>query len=663
MPLDPQTRAEGLYFLRRNPLFGPMGEEVLSELVEKLQHSRLDKDAFLLHEGDLGEGLYLIKSGRVRIVSHERGMEKTATYLGRGEAIGELTLLTGEPHGYSVRADTPCEFLVLHKADFDAILEAHPIVAIHLSRALSHRLALSFHLPEHRPHTHTFYSLIQALPHEAMLIFIANLSIALVEQTRRKVLLLDLSPRSGDIARSLGLQPVIAPEIQEEDLTDFPSIRRMTLTHPSGLETLSLPPKILKNSSFNSIPPFFELLKDNYDFVLAIPPVEVDELSQVVLQEADKAVIVTWDKAPELTEPVRQAFQTNLADKTDLPVMEVHLHDPAVPAAVRADFRIPWSEDFHQPFRESGSPFLEQNQARDAFTALSRLARALGKLRVGLAMGSGAAYGYSLIGLLKVFEREHIPIDLAAGTSMGALLGSFFCAGKSPLEIEKISKTITKKWLFENILGDLTVPHSGLMAGQTLSGFLQSILGPIEFHQLSIPFAVIATDIRTGDEVVIKEGRVADAVRASTSLPILFKPVDYKGRYLVDGGLVNPVPTSTIANMGADILISVNLTAKPSLRRGMKRKQSFSLVPQSPGMREILFKMIYTMQYEIAQARTEIAHVVIAPDARDFTWTEFHRAEEIIKVGEAAAEEAVSKIKSLLPFFSDHCKVKLDKAV
>src|SRR5207244_5354501 len=134
--------------------------------------------------------------------------------------------------------------------------------------------------------------------------------------------------------------------------------------------------------------------------------------------------------------------------------------------------------------------------------------------------------------------------------------------------------------------------------------------GLTDFSQLLIPFAAVATDIRTGHEVVIREGRVADAVRASTSLPIIFRPYLLKGHYLVDGGLVNPVPTSVVANMGADILISVNLTAKPAIRHALARKKPiFPLAPRSPSMPEVFFKMLYTMQYEIAQARAEISHV------------------------------------------------------
>lgn len=660
--MDPQSRNDGLYFLKRNPLFGPLGEEVLSELIGALKNLQLDKDAALFREGESGDGLYLIKSGRVRINSRtEKGEEKTVAYLGRGDAVGELALLTGEPHAFGAQCDMACEFLVLAKADFDGILEKHPLVGIHLSRALSKRLAVSFHAPQDKPKQPLLIALAPGLPHEAALIFTINLAIELVEQTRRKVILVDMSPRCGDMARALGLNAPASTEAmsREEDLLDIDRLRKLMTIHPSGLEILSLQPRWLKEQTFAAVPALLGILKDHYDFALLLPPVEKDPLSQAVLREADKILLMLWDQALELAGPAREALDENLND-APASVTTVLLQHPSSTNVAPADFRVPWSELFHQPFRETGSPYLSTQDAAPALAALDRLARALGKLRVGLAMGSGAAYGYALIGLLKVFEREGIPIDMVAGTSMGALLGSFYCAGHSPARIQEIARGITRRWLFENIVGDLTVPHSGFMAGQTLSAFLRSALGAVEFEQLLIPFAAIATDIRSGHEVVIREGRVADAVRASTSLPILFCPFLHKGRYLVDGGLVNPVPTSIVANMGADILISINLTAKPSVRRGLGRyRRSFPLAPRSPSMIEVFFKMIYTMQYEIAQARTEIAHVVVAPDMRDFLWTDFHRSDEILKVGEAAAEEAVAKVKSLLPFFSDYCKIPL----
>ncbi len=660
--MDSQIRTDGLYFLKRNSLFGPLGEDVLAELVSSLKLVQVEKGDVILRADEPGDSLYLIRNGRVRIAAKANdGQDKAIAYLGRGDAVGELALLTGEPQAFSAVADTPCEFLTLSKADFDLILEKHPLVGIHLSRALSKRLAVSFHPPQDKPKQPQLTTLVPALPHEASLLFTINLAVALVEQTRRRVLLLDASARSGDIARALGLHAPSAQEVlfREEDLLDLKILQKLVTVHPSGLEVLSLPPRLLKENLFNALPPFLSLLKDHYDFVLALAPVEKDPLSQHLLHESDHIYFITWDQANDLAAPVRTALEENVKGPA-MPIRTILLQHPSSTGAAPADFRVPWSELFHQPFRESGTPYLPIAEAKSAIVALERIARTLGKLRVGLAMGSGAAYGYTLVGILKVFEREGIPIDMVAGTSMGALLGSFYCAGKTPAEIQDISKTITKHWLRQNIIGDLTFPHGGFLAGQTLSAFLRSILGNIEFSQLVLPFAAVATDIRSGQEVVIKEGRVADAVRASTSLPIIFRPFLHKGHYLVDGGLVNPVPTSVVANMGADVLISVNLTAKPSIRRGVARqKKLFPLAPRSPNMSEVFFKMLYTMQYEIAQARVEIAHVVMAPDMRDFLWTEFHRSEDILKVGEASAEEAVTKVKSLLPFFADYCRVPL----
>jgi NTE family protein len=660
--MDSQIRTDGLYFLKRNPLFGQLGEEVLLELVDCLKLTAMEKGDTVLRADEPGDSLYLLRSGRVRIVSKtEGGHEKSIAYLGRGDAIGELALLTGEPQAFSAIADTPCEFLTLVKADFDAILEKHPLVGIHLSRALSKRLAVSFHPPLDKPKEPKLIALAPALPYEATLLFTINLAIALVEQTRRRVILLDTSARSGDLARALGLQTPPAQEAlyHEEDLLDLKVLQKLIVTHPSGLEILSIPSRLLKDIFFSAVPPFLGVLRDHYDFVLSLGPAEKDPLSQSLMHEADHIFLITWDQASDLVAPARAALEEN-ASGASVPIQTVLLQHPSSLGKDTADFHIPWSELYHQPFREKGAPYLPQAEAKPAMLALERLARTLGKLRLGLAMGSGAAYGYGLIGILKVFEREGIPIDMVAGTSMGALLGSFYCAGKSPAEIQEISKTITKHWLRQNIFGDLTFPHGGFLAGQTLSAFLTSILGYVEFDQLVLPFAAVATDIRSGHEVVLKEGRVADAVRASATLPIIFRPFLYRGLYLVDGGLINPVPTSVVANMGADLLVSVNLTAKPSLRHGVGgRKALFPLAPRSPGMTEVFFKTVYTMQYEIAQARTEIAHVVIAPDMRDFVWTDFHRSEEILKVGEAAAEEAVAKVKSLLPFFADYCRVPL----
>ena len=271
--MDSQLRTDGLYFLKRNPLFGQLGEEVLLELVDRLRLTTMEKGDTVLRADEPGDSLYLLRSGRVRIVSKtEGGHEKSIAYLGRGDAIGELALLTGEPQAFSAIADTPCEFLTLVKADFDAILEKHPLIGIHLSRALSKRLAVSFHPPLDKPKEPKLIVLAPALPYEATLLFTINLAIALVEQTRRRILLLDTSARSGDMARALGLQTPPAQEAlyHEEDLLDLKVLQKLVVIHQSGLEILSIPSRLLKDIFFSAVPPFLGVLRDHYDFVLAL---------------------------------------------------------------------------------------------------------------------------------------------------------------------------------------------------------------------------------------------------------------------------------------------------------------------------------------------------------------------------------------------------------
>src|SRR5439155_17424909 len=165
-------------------LFGPLGEDVLTELVSALKLVHAQTGDIVVRADEPGDCFHLVRNGRVRIASKaQTGADKAIAYLGRGDAVGELALLTGEPQAFSAIADTPCEFLALTKADFDAILEKHPLVGIHLSRALSKRLAVSFQPPQDKPKQPQMIMLVPALPHETTLLFTVNLAIALVEET------------------------------------------------------------------------------------------------------------------------------------------------------------------------------------------------------------------------------------------------------------------------------------------------------------------------------------------------------------------------------------------------------------------------------------------------------------------------------------------------
>jgi NTE family protein len=212
-------------------------------------------------------------------------------------------------------------------------------------------------------------------------------------------------------------------------------------------------------------------------------------------------------------------------------------------------------------------------------------------------------------------------------------------------------------------MADPILPRTGLIRGNGVLNFLRSYLGDKTFKDLHLPFACVATDIQTGKEIILDRGNVAEAVRASLSLPFFFQPYYLDKRYLVNGELVNPIPTSITISQNANIIISANLTSKAGERRvpsmiGWWRRHIPSIL-RGPSIPEIMLKTIYIMQYEISQARSEISHVVMNIKSHDLLWWDLDRAKEMIHMGEATAEEVLPKIKSLLPFFADSCQVRL----
>jgi NTE family protein len=181
--------------------------------------------------------------------------------------------------------------------------------------------------------------------------------------------------------------------------------------------------------------------------------------------------------------------------------------------------------------------------------------------RIGLALSSGGARGAAHVGVLKVFHRENVPVDVIAGTSVGAGVGGLYAAGISVEQIEKIWLQTDLKRVLRSYLPALS--KSGWSKGEEITRSLSETLGTLRIEALKLPYAAIAADINTGQEVILREGLLIEAIRASSSIPAIFTPVLWQERYLVDGGLVNPVPVSVTRKLGAEIVIAVDVAAQP----------------------------------------------------------------------------------------------------
>lgn len=266
--------------------------------------------------------------------------------------------------------------------------------------------------------------------------------------------------------------------------------------------------------------------------------------------------------------------------------------------------------------------------------------------KVGLALGGGAAKGLAHIGVLSVLEKEGIPIDMIAGTSMGALVGAVYAQQRNAKKLEALARHWGTRRLF--LFSDLTFSRAGLVRGRKIDKMLMEILGEIEFKDLHIPFACVATNIDSGEKVVISQGMVRKGVRSSISIPVILKAVRDEGKCLVDGGLIDQVPVDVLQGMGADFIIAVNVTAFNQL---LNNKASPYEKRERKNQPSILHVIMKTMQIVNSRGlNTELtgADVTIEPELEQIGWGDFHRVSECVLQGKLATEAVVPIIKRKL---------------
>lgn len=253
--------------------------------------------------------------------------------------------------------------------------------------------------------------------------------------------------------------------------------------------------------------------------------------------------------------------------------------------------------------------------------------------RVGLALSGGVARGIAHIGVLQVLEEHHIPVDYIAGTSAGAVVAAGYAAGMPMAEIAEIGRSL--RW---RDMGRVTLSRLGVQSNARLEEFVRARLPVKRFEEMRIPLAMVATDLHSGSAVVMTEGDVAFAIRASCAVPGWYVPVtDPHGRQLVDGGLVANIPTAAVRSLGADLVIAVDVNSEGAKFLGPPH----SIVG-------VLVQSMMVVQRTAAIHQLHDADVVIRPRTGHMRWDEWGRAEEFIALGQQAARSTIERIKHLL---------------
>jgi NTE family protein len=253
-----------------------------------------------------------------------------------------------------------------------------------------------------------------------------------------------------------------------------------------------------------------------------------------------------------------------------------------------------------------------------------------GRPVIGVALGGGFARGIAHIGVLRVLEENEIPIDLLAGTSVGALVGAAYAAGTTLDELER-QGMLTH---FRDF-GRWTISRMGMATNERLEGFLRKFTTLRTFEELKVPFGIVATDLVTGQTLCFTKGELGPPLRASCAYPGLFIPVEHEGRMLVDGFLTEHVPTGSLRHMGADVVIAVHLD------------------PGQPDQRpkntiEVIGRSFSIIQEQTPPRWLRHADVILQPAVKDIHWDDFQRTPELVAAGVAAARAALPEIRATL---------------
>lgn len=304
--------------------------------------------------------------------------------------------------------------------------------------------------------------------------------------------------------------------------------------------------------------------------------------------------------------------------------------------------------------------------------------------KVGLALGSGSSRGWAHIGAIRALAEAGVEVSFVAGTSIGALVGAGLALDKIDA-LEDFARQLDWKQIVSFL--DVTFPRSGLIDGEKVSEFFRSHMQEIDIEKLPLPFCAIATDLATGDEVVLGQGNLVEAIRASISIPGIFTPAKLDGKFLVDGGLVNPVPVKAARSMGADYVIAVDLShdlvdkgksrakliddsssddenVKPSFPKwsitqdiadklNQLSSPTISQVRQwlsrepTPNIFEVLSVSINIMETQIAdiQLKTDPPDLLIQPKLGHLRFLDFHKAEEAIEEGYRETRRQLEQIQ------------------
>jgi NTE family protein len=651
--------------LENVPVLASLGKELMKGLAERAEFVAVKKGDLIVRENDPGDALYVVVSGRLQAYTRlKSGRDRIfATYCD-GDCFGEMPLLSGETHWANVRALNDSMLLKIPREDFDSVVNRDPRVAVSFSQRLGHRIK-ELREEKHRAKRSTIISLYGSLPDTGKTTLAHNLAASLAHETREPVLLLDFSGRQRGV-------PLL--KCERLDFRSGLGLQDVTVHSPLGYDRLNLD-LVGDEREIALIAPVFGHLVKQYDYVICDLPNAVSASVFACLVQSDQVFVIAKydDEHLYRTRLLLEDFRSHTAAREpQVRVILTAVGDASAPYVEEAErkvgqpiaYLLRWIPESEVVEAVDGTPYAIRKPMEPYSLVVRRMARELGNVLVGLALGTGGARGLAHIGVIRVLEREGIAVDMVAGSSMGALIAAAWAVGKNADEMEEIAKQIRNKRTFLKLL-DPMFPGAGIFRGIKVYNFLHSIVDGLTFADTLIPLKIVASDINTLEEVIFEDGKLIDAIRASITIPGVFRPVVTNGHTLIDGGITDPVPVQVLAHAGVAKIIAVNTIPNvDEMKQRERYRNEMSLASRKErkdGMREtgpvvetptslinVYMRSMHAMQSRMAEVACNNADVVIRPILADSVWYDFYHPERYIRCGEEAAQAALPLLKGLV---------------
>jgi NTE family protein len=655
MKLSPRT-------LRSHPLLSLLPSSTIRALAAESSVKEFPKGSVVFNEGEPCTAVYLVLSGRCEARRNgNHGRPEVQQVYGPGDTFGEVELLNAEGYRSTIHVLTRSMLLKIEGALLKSVFVKMPSVAGRVSLKIADqvkfqsRLGGKFAIRSRR--TVAVTSLADHVHQRAIA---KRLAAAVHNLAGQRVLLLHLTPGSG-------LPNLRAWCNDEADIGDRWLSSGHLYEHDQGYHELNIH-AAFGGECTRAVAPLLGFCSRHFDYVIIDLHPEVPVPTAVeVLTESDLAYVWIEPTMKHLYD--FKLLLKQMSDGDERVLSELH------PIVCVGDCGV--VSDFSQSLNLMGHPvhsfvcgipldgaseFVDRGGNFALHT--KRLAREIGRCRVGLALSSGASKGLSHIGVIQVLEENGIEIDCVAGSSMGAYVGCVWAHGHGGTGCESIARELETRWGALHLAHPTFPPRSGFLKTGRVIKRLRRTIGESTFADMAIPLRVVATRLDTLERAVFSAGDVARAVEASIAIPGICVPVTIDGETYIDGGVADPLPVDVLREMGIERVIAVNTIPTPERLRQAIDAEREKAVPRpfsiggflnrhlnyfaNGNVADVMLRALHGAQTRVAEQACSAADVVLRPWTVDSRWYDFTNPRKYITLGRREAEQHLEELKALV---------------